>query len=264
MFEEAVKPTGEVNSLNPFPSLPMDCGVDGLVGNVKLPRDLPSYSVTVLRHTLPYFANLLLIELYAALAMSVGTAPLSDHVGHVFGVCSEEKMVWVDARRVVASVQDKFLIGDCAPKHFPNDTCGVIRRAINFNHSIAVALLSPNPNPAAIVNQYLGPYSIQQMLWPMLTLIADDFRATHLSYCLTEQDGIQPPTGEISSVTWTLMAFLVVGWGISLKYLIGELKEKKAELKEERQARAQDRKDFEAQTNVMLQNIYKKKGGVSP
>jgi hypothetical protein len=74
-------------------------------------------------------------------------------------------------------------------------------------------------------------------------------------------EDIPKPTGEVSGVCWSLMGAIVVGAGIVLKWLTADRNELKDELREERAARAQDRKDFESQTNVLMSNILKKKGG---
>jgi len=76
-------------------------------------------------------------------------------------------------------------------------------------------------------------------------------------------DEVAKPTGEIGSVCWALMGGIVIAWGISLKWLTSQLDKKESELKDEQARSRQDRKDFEAQTNVMLQNLYRKKGGSS-
>jgi hypothetical protein len=75
----------------------------------------------------------------------------------------------------------------------------------------------------------------------------------------TFSQDIPKPTGEVSGVCWALLAACVTGCGIALKFLRDGWNETKAELKEERKAN----KDLEAQTNVLLSNIAKKKGGSS-
>lgn len=74
---------------------------------------------------------------------------------------------------------------------------------------------------------------------------------------------VPKPTGEVSGVCWTLLGAVVTGAGIVLKWLSGKLDKAEAKLEEERKIRDQDRKDFEAQTNVMVQNVFKMKQGRS-
>lgn len=72
---------------------------------------------------------------------------------------------------------------------------------------------------------------------------------------------VPKPTGDVSSVCWALLGAMAVAViGVS-KWFSGKLDKAEGEVKEERRIRDQDRKDFEAQTNVMLQNIFRKKGG---
>lgn len=73
-------------------------------------------------------------------------------------------------------------------------------------------------------------------------------------------DEVPKPAGEVSGVCWSLLGAVVTGAGIALKWMSGKLEKAEVDLKDERKTRDQDRKDFEAQTNVMVQNIFKKKG----
>lgn len=74
-------------------------------------------------------------------------------------------------------------------------------------------------------------------------------------------DEVAKPTGEINGVCWTLLGAVSVGFGGALKWMSSKLEKAEAETKEERKLRDQDRKDFESQTNTLLSNIYRKKGG---
>ncbi len=75
-------------------------------------------------------------------------------------------------------------------------------------------------------------------------------------------EDVPKPTGDVSSVCWALMGAMAVAIIGVAKWFSGKLDKAESELKEERRIRDQDRKDFEAQTNVMVQNVFKmKKGG---
>lgn len=65
------------------------------------------------------------------------------------------------------------------------------------------------------------------------------------------------PTGDVSSVCWSLMGAIVVGAGIVIKWLVGALADEKKERKE-------DREKFETQTNALVNTILAKKKGESP
>lgn len=68
------------------------------------------------------------------------------------------------------------------------------------------------------------------------------------------------PTGSVGAVCWKLMGAIVTGAGIVIGWLALRFNAKDKEITELHAARLQDRKDFEAQTNVMLKNLYRKKG----
>lgn len=74
-------------------------------------------------------------------------------------------------------------------------------------------------------------------------------------------DEVPKPTGDVSAVCWSLMGAMAVAGIGAFKWISGKLDKAEGEAKEERRLRDQDRKDFEAQTNTLLNNIYRKKGG---
>lgn len=72
------------------------------------------------------------------------------------------------------------------------------------------------------------------------------------------------PVGEVNGVCWKLMAGIVTGTGLVIGWLVKRLASKEDEIKELHAARLEDRKDFESQTNVLVNTILKRKGGQSP
>lgn len=72
------------------------------------------------------------------------------------------------------------------------------------------------------------------------------------------------PAGEVNAVAWKLLSGLAAIGTAAILWLTKRLGDKEAEIKELHAARLQDRKDFEAQTNVLMQAVLKKKGGTSP
>ncbi len=68
-----------------------------------------------LRHAARYRAtnsdNLLRVELGAIVGYSARTAAFGNHVGRIVGVCSQEEMVRVNTRGVVAVMQDTQAFG---------------------------------------------------------------------------------------------------------------------------------------------------------
>ena len=72
------------------------------------------------------------------------------------------------------------------------------------------------------------------------------------------------PTGDVGAVCWKLMTGIVVGAGIVIKWLAGRESDARKEINALHEARLQDRKDFEAQTNVLINSVLKRKGGQSP
>lgn len=69
------------------------------------------------------------------------------------------------------------------------------------------------------------------------------------------------PTGEVTGVTWKLLGIGGMAAGAAITWLVTRLNAKEAEIKELNKSRIQDRIDFEAQTNVMVKNIFKLKSG---
>lgn len=69
------------------------------------------------------------------------------------------------------------------------------------------------------------------------------------------------PTGDVNGVTWKLLAGLCTIGAMAIGWLAKRLSDKEAEIKELNAARLQDRRDFEAQTNVLIKNIFKLKSG---
>lgn len=72
------------------------------------------------------------------------------------------------------------------------------------------------------------------------------------------------PTGEVNGVCWKLMGAIVVGAGLVVGWLVKRLAAQDTEIKELHKARLEDRKEFEAQSNVLVNRILQAKKGGSP
>ena len=72
------------------------------------------------------------------------------------------------------------------------------------------------------------------------------------------------PTGEVNGVCWKLMSAIAAAAGLVITWLTKRLDSTSKEVAQLHEARLQDRKDFEAQTNVLLSSVLAKKRGASP
>ena len=88
-------------------------------------------------------------------------------------------------------------------------------------------------------------------------------------FCLTipflktfalEQSGPPQPSGDVSGVCWSLLGAMAIALIGSLKYHTDKLDKKEEEIKALNAARLEDKEKSEAQINVMIQAIAKKKG----
>lgn len=72
------------------------------------------------------------------------------------------------------------------------------------------------------------------------------------------------PTGEVNGVCWKLMTAIVIGAGLVVRYLISEKSDLKKEIAALHEENKKDREKFTAETNLLVNNVLRKKGGQSP
>lgn len=63
-------------------------------------------------------------------------AALAHLVAHVVRVCADEEVVGVDARRVIASVENLFAWRDWSIGELPGDTVGALRPSVDLHHAV--------------------------------------------------------------------------------------------------------------------------------
>lgn len=118
------------------------------------------------------------LEIAPTSRRSLAASSLGNHVVNVVGCCAEKKMVNIDARRVVATVQNLEAIRERAISQFVG--CSVSQevpaaRTSGAKYPIAVSVSHANPKHAAgrrcWTNVLIKPYAPWDCLPPILTLL---------------------------------------------------------------------------------------------
>ncbi len=82
-------------------------------------------------------------------------SPLADHVVHVVLDCAKEQMGWVNAHRVIASVEHPDVVNQRSNVNHPRDTMRHVWAIIDAELTVAAPILRSRPNPASIVGGLL-------------------------------------------------------------------------------------------------------------
>lgn len=105
------------------------------------------------------FKNLFLIKLCKMLLLTPALPSFFNHVGRVFSICSSKQMVWIYARRVVASVRyNWFFFGKLSSQN-----CGKsvrpMRPSSQIENSVSLFGLVSSPNPTGVGFLNIAPKS---------------------------------------------------------------------------------------------------------
>jgi hypothetical protein len=71
-------------------------------------------------------------------------------VAHIVLMCAEEKMLWVYATRIVATMKDVQVVCDLAMRHLPSDAMCFLNSIFDAKLSVAIVIDRTSPQPTSI------------------------------------------------------------------------------------------------------------------
>lgn len=89
----------------------------------------------------------------------ITSAPLSCHFPHIIKLSSKSKVVWANARRIVAAVKDHHPFRYFLIRHLKTKAVGASDKFIYAEHSISTSIVSRRPIPALAGLVNLAPKS---------------------------------------------------------------------------------------------------------
>ncbi len=125
-------------------------------------------------------ADLLVCQLGATVALATWLTPLAISVGHVVGMCAEEKMVLANARWLIAAVEDMQPVRDRAVRLLPGDVVCATLAPVLPSPSVPAAAVFARRN---VTGRLVAPiFHAEASLAPMMA--ADKARGLtlHMAY----------------------------------------------------------------------------------